>query len=173
MKPLDRKSNRKYALEDYLDASCTFVVHPHSVARPDSLIRRVTDAAIAAVVLVAADCAVRVLPFASIARRIGGELRSRAGEQDERRTIAHVTWAVDAARRRMPWAIRCLAVAVAANRLLAWRGVASEIRFGVRPTETAGIDAHAWLVAGGTIVTGADQAMEYALLKERRPSANN
>ena len=132
--------------------------------RPRSLFLRVYHAAIAAAVLVVVDWAIRILPFDVIAKRIRAELRWRASPADADVASPQVKWALSAAERRIPWTVPCLAQAVAANRLLAWRGVPSEVWLGVRPAGTATIDAHAWLVAGGTVVTGSAGKPQYTPL---------
>ena len=125
--------------------------------RPRRLAAAVLEATAAALALVLADLAVRVLPFRMVARRIESPLRvpPRHG------SAARVRWAVDAAQRRLPWTVPCLATAVAANRLLARRGTASELWLGVRSSDARPIDAHAWLVADGTVVTGRSGAAAF------------
>ena len=119
---------------------------------------RLLDAALAAAALIVADILVRVLPFRAIARRVERPLR-RASE-DEGAT-KRVAWAIDAARRRLPWNVRCLAAAVAANRLLAWRGVGSELWLGVRASGARDVDAHAWVIAAGRCVVGEEERARY------------
>jgi hypothetical protein len=134
------------------------------VTRSHSRLRRAGDAALAAAVLVVCHIAVHTVPFAVIARRIHGGVRPRAAA-DPQAEIARVRGALGAARRRFRLNVACLATAIAANRLLAWRGIPSEIRFGVKPSGApAKIDAHAWLVAEGTYVTGAAEMPQYAPL---------
>jgi hypothetical protein len=107
----------------------------------------------AAITLVIADAVIRVLPFAAVARRIRREISWLAPPGESAAAVKRVRWAISAAGRRLPWTIRCLAEAVAANRLLASHGVPSELWLGVQP-KAAGTDAHAWLVADGCTVTG-------------------
>jgi hypothetical protein len=121
-------------------------------ARPASLLQATAAAGVAVVALILADLAVRFVPFAVIARRIEGPLRQVS--PDDPIAVGRVKWAIDAAHRRLPWNVRCLATAIAANRLLARRGIPSELWLGVRNSMPAPIDAHAWLVAGGQVVTG-------------------
>lgn len=124
-----------------------------------TFVKRVIDAAIAAAMLVIADVAVRVLPFSVIARRVERPLRRANGEDES--IAKNVRWAIDAAHRRLPWKVPCLATAVAANRLLAWRGVASELWLGVRANEKLSVDAHAWLVANGRVIAGEAEHGDY------------
>jgi len=121
---------------------------------------RVIDAASALVALIVADVAVRFVPFNAIVKRVRSELRTTHTD-DASIAIKQVKWAIGAAQRRIPWTIPCLATAIAANRLLARRGIPSEIRLGVRTSATANIDAHAWLVADGVFVTGAREMPQF------------
>jgi len=114
------------------------------------------DAAVAALTLIAADVVVRFMPFAAITRRIERPPRRRP-PADAAAAVRRVTWAVDAAHRRLRW-IPCFAVAIAANRLLAWRGIASELWLGVRSHP---IGAHAWVVAEGRVVAGEAEDASY------------
>jgi hypothetical protein len=118
------------------------------------MLQATTEVASAAVALVVADALVRAAPFGRIARRIQGPLRRGAPDGAREVAVRRVRWSIAAAHRRLPWDVSCLATALAANRLLARRGVASELWLGVRPGEPTSVDAHAWLVADGCVVTG-------------------
>lgn len=77
-----------------------------------------------------------------------------------------VQWAIAAWVRRLRPAPTCLMQAAAAQRLLARRGVASTLVFGVqsmaataaRSSTQGALGAHAWLRCGGLLVTGANEA---------------
>ncbi|HKO01340.1 MAG TPA: lasso peptide biosynthesis B2 protein [Thermoanaerobaculia bacterium] len=125
---------------------------PATSARPANLLHAIGAAAVAAVALGIADLLVRTVPFRFIARRVEGPLRR---ERSDATAVRRVKWAIDAAHRRLPWNVPCLATAIAANRLLARRGIPSELWLGVKTSEQSPIDAHAWLVADGCVVTGA------------------
>jgi Transglutaminase-like superfamily len=129
-----------------------------AAARPASLLTAVSELAVAAIVLVAADVVVRIVPFRVIARRVQRTLHRSPSSTDA--AIARVKWAVCAAHRRLRW-IPCLATAVAANRLLAWRGVASKIWLGVNTSEETTMAAHAWLEAEGCVVTGGAEKKKF------------
>jgi hypothetical protein len=124
--------------------------------RPANLLHAVLVFAVAAAVLILADLLLRLLPFGAIARRIQRTLPDAPSPAEPDLTVRRVKWAVCAARRRLPW-IACLATAIAANRLLAWRGIASKLWLGVRPGDEAAIAAHAWLEAEGCVVTGGSE----------------
>lgn len=66
---------------------------------------------------------------------------------------ARVAWSVDRAARLVARPT-CLVRAIAGQRLLAMKGYGSEIRVGVRASNDAGFEAHAWLKAGETVVLG-------------------
>jgi hypothetical protein len=72
------------------------------------------------------------------------------------------SWAVHAAGRRMPW-VSCLARALALQRLLARRGLASELRIGVAKAGRD-LDAHAWLVRGDRVLIGGEDLDRYTAL---------
>ncbi|HYH06454.1 MAG TPA: lasso peptide biosynthesis B2 protein [Thermoanaerobaculia bacterium] len=133
-------------------------------ARPANLLHAIFEVAVAAVSLVVADAMVRLVPFGVIARRIETQLRRDPSPQPAAAT-RRVQWAIDAAHRRVPWTVKCLATALAANRLLAWRGVASELWLGVRTNERKSMDAHAWLIAEGCVVTGRAEKNTYQPLR--------
>ena len=63
--------------------------------------------------------------------------------------------AVDRAAAIVPWNSLCLPNAMAAKLMLARRGCASTIHLGVGINSEGLLHAHAWLEAGGTVVTGA------------------
>jgi hypothetical protein len=59
------------------------------------------------------------------------------------------------ASRRAPWRVNCMAKAAAGACMLRARGMDSILTIGVRNTIRSGdLKAHAWLVAGGFIVSG-------------------
>lgn len=64
--------------------------------------------------------------------------------------------------RRMGFAPTCLAKALALQQLLAWHGIAADVRLGLRRTPQ-GLDGHAWVECAGEPV-GDDKARlaEYA-----------
>lgn len=138
-------------------------------ARPDSVLHAALSVAHAALVLLACDLVVRIVPFGAIARRIARPASTKAPRDF---TVRRVQWAVDAAHRRMRW-IPCLATAIAANRLLARRGVGSELWLGVKTDEATTMAAHAWLIADGRVVTGGAEKKAYQPLHSIvTPAAN-
>ena len=81
--------------------------------------------------------------------------------------------------RTVAWAGRhlladrpCLTQALACRWLLARRGYPTDLRLGVRKAEDgAGIEAHAWLEAGGAVILGGgDSADAYTPFRPARPA---
>lgn len=70
--------------------------------------------------------------------------------------IIRVRLAISRAARLVPWRSTCLIQAEAARHWLAAYNLQSETRIGVRKTHDNQLDAHAWLICGGEIVTGGD-----------------
>jgi hypothetical protein len=75
---------------------------------------------------------------------------------DDERAINRVAFAIPRMGARVPWKGTCLVQALAAQRWLARLGISSEIVLGARKTGGSGLDAHAWLVAGGRTIVGGD-----------------
>lgn len=75
------------------------------------------------------------------------------GTQDQ---IARVGRAIARAAEVVPWRSDCLVQAEAARHWLARKGLAADIRLGARKTAGGRLDAHAWLLCEGRIVTGGD-----------------
>jgi hypothetical protein len=71
--------------------------------------------------------------------------------------IDRIAYVIPRVGRRLPWRSDCLIQAHAAQRWLAAHSIPSSIRIGGRTRESR-FDAHAWLIAGETIVTGWDNA---------------
>lgn len=73
---------------------------------------------------------------------------------------------VDRVAGRLPWQSTCLVRAVAARLLLARRRIdGGIIRFGIRKNDGA-LEAHAWLILGGTILMGGEEVETYAPLAD-------
>lgn len=104
------------------------------------------------------------------ARRALGRLNPRSFRQGQSqgpaslpRTIAapqlnRISRAIGRAARVVPWRSDCLVQAEAGRRWIAAMGGAAEIRLGARKGPDGQLDAHAWLLCGGRVVTGGDIA---------------
>jgi hypothetical protein len=69
--------------------------------------------------------------------------------------LLRVRQAVTTAARNVPWNAVCLPQALAAKAMLARRGCGSSFHLGAVLNTQGELTAHAWLVAGGTVVIGA------------------
>ncbi len=114
----------------------------------------------AAVGLVRAWALVRFRPFASYAPRLG---TATSGDPEwtwegDPRIVVEVRWAIRRWTRAAGCRPTCLMQAMAAQDLLARRGVASAVVLGVKPGR-AGADptAHAWLRVGPWVVIGGEE----------------
>jgi hypothetical protein len=113
--------------------------------------RRMLIAALGLVVCV--RLALWMLPSRLIVRRVRalGFRSPRSGDRPANR--ATVTWAVEAASRRVPQAT-CLTQAVAAQLLLHRHGFPSKLCLGVARSNGEGFFAHAWLEQDGQVLLG-------------------
>jgi Transglutaminase-like superfamily len=69
--------------------------------------------------------------------------------------LLRVRRAVTTAARNVPWNALCLPQAIAAKAMLARRGCGSSLHLGADLNAQGKLTAHAWLVAGDTVVVGA------------------
>ncbi|MDH4132846.1 MAG: lasso peptide biosynthesis B2 protein [Gemmatimonadota bacterium] len=108
----------------------------------------------AAALCTVAGVLIRVLKFRRLAPRLGRHMAVSPAERDEATSpqVAGVRWAIEAAARHLPWRPVCLPQAVAAQWMLRRRGIPSTLYLGADPARA--YDAHAWVRAGTTIVTG-------------------
>ena len=100
-------------------------------------------------------------PFEETARVLNRPLPSIQAPTDPERIVRRVRGALGSIRRRVPWKPTCLVRAVAANRVLARRMVASNLVLSVTPASGKTVDAHAWLEAGELVVTGLGEKVKY------------
>ena len=94
----------------------------------------------------------RTMSFVSLRRLLDGAkgLRSQSPH-----SAARISWAVDAAARRLPGRT-CLKDSLAADVMLCRRGYQSELRLGVKKAHDrlVPLQAHAWVESNGAIVAG-------------------
>jgi len=111
---------------------------------------------------------VHTVPFRWIAARLGRpQVETPATITAAERALAvDISWAVQAAARHVPLGFVCLPQAIAAQRMLRRRGLASTLYLGVATDreKTDAITAHAWLRAGDKIVTGEGEAARHRVL---------
>src|SRR5262245_38515463 len=111
----------------------------------------------AAFALLGARGSLLLLPFASLAARLG-EARAETPLESSPAQSAdaeRVRWALGTAARRLPWRSSCLVRALAGRRMLARRGVPCTLYLGVRRAG-ASLEGHAWLRCGSHYVSGDD-----------------
>ena len=98
-----------------------------------------------------------------------GFMLPRTDRQSSSRATAvdRIAWAITAIPHRLTAFDNCLVKALAGDAMLRRRGLASEIRFGVREHHNDGgpLEAHAWVESGSDIVIGAlEKLPDYAVL---------
>jgi hypothetical protein len=130
-------------------------------------------AAEAAVALLIARVALRVVPFKRLAK-LGGTL-----ERDIKTPVPHpatdpiairVGCAINGAAMRLPWESSCLVRALAARFMLARRGIASTLILGVT-TRHGALESHAWITAAGGALCGGSEAAGYHAIAAFRSDA--
>ena len=105
----------------------------------------------AAFFLAVARAAVLTVPFRYIAPWLKRAPATQSGDAD----LPHaVRRAIATAAAHVPWNAVCLPQAIAAKAMLARRGCGSAFHLGATFDADGKLIAHAWLVAGGRIVTG-------------------
>ncbi|OYQ37179.1 hypothetical protein CHU95_02190 [Niveispirillum lacus] len=77
--------------------------------------------------------------------------------------IADVARALERAARRVPFTCTCLVRAMAGRAMLRRRGIPCTLHLGVA-RQNGALAAHAWLEAGGGVVTGGDEAPNFVPL---------
>ena len=69
-------------------------------------------------------------------------------------------WSVNQASRCIPGGTNCLARALTGRFLLARQGYRTDLRIGVAPGESQGIEAHAWLECQNEVLMGQVESFE-------------
>lgn len=107
---------------------------------------------------------IRVLAFRRLAPRLGRHMAVSPATPAAATIpdVVRIRWAVAAAGRHLPWHPVCLPRAVAAHWMLRRRGIPSTLYLGADPAR--GYDAHAWVRAGATIVTGGPREDRFAVV---------
>jgi len=107
--------------------------------------------------LLQAEWLIRLRPFAETARRLSQPLSGGGIARDPLTTARQTRADLNSLCRHLPWKPTCLVKAVAAHSMLAKRKVNATLVLSVMPDENAAVSAHAWLEAGGIVVTGASE----------------
>ncbi len=105
----------------------------------------------AAFFLALARAAVVTIPFGYMAPWLKRAPAKQSGDPDLLRAVRR---AIATAAAHVPWNAVCLPQAIAAKAMLARRGCGSAFHLGASFDSDGKLIAHAWLVSGGSIVTG-------------------
>ena len=100
-----------------------------------------------------------LLPLSSV-RSMASKARGRSRGSSTPASVGRSAWAIAAVSRRIPGAT-CLTQALAAQWLLARRGVASQVAIGVAKDAKHRFEAHAWLLCNSEIVVGGSEAERF------------
>lgn len=119
--------------------------------------------------LVMAWYSVRLRPFSNTVCHLGRlDLAARSNLAPEKWPDAQrVSRAIHAIARRTPWTSTCLMQAVAAQRMLRRRGIASVCYLGISTGNAFDADplsAHAWVCAGDHMITGFCNESDYRVI---------
>jgi hypothetical protein len=77
-------------------------------------------------------------------------------DEPQNALVDRVAFAIPRVASRLPWRADCLVQALAAERWLRRGGIETRLTLGVPRNKPVVFEAHAWLSAGGRIVTGGD-----------------
>ena len=116
--------------------------------------------------LVRAQLAAALLPFRWLTPGFGLFMTESPQSHDPARrlTIIGIRWAIVAAASQLPWHSRCLVRAAAVKWMLRRRRIPSTLYLGVALGATKPWDAHAWVRAGPTVLTGHPHHLNYRVL---------
>ncbi|NNE99471.1 MAG: lasso peptide biosynthesis B2 protein [Pyrinomonadaceae bacterium] len=122
----------------------------------------------ATILLFVARMAVISLPFRWIAKTLG-EKENPKGEIDfspkkPDLELNRIGWTIRRIGDLTPWNSNCLAQAITAQKMLARRGRASQMYFGLKHSDEGKMEAHAWLKSGDTILTGGSEFEPYTVV---------
>jgi hypothetical protein len=120
----------------------------------------------ALVLLALARLAVLVLPFRWVARVLGKQEKETPRQDDPANAalVLHIKKMMQRTSRNVPWTSKCLDQAVAAKIMLARRGIAATVYFGVKNDAKENLKAHAWLRCGTLYVTGGRMRRRYTVI---------
>ena len=117
------------------------------------LLRATAWLAIARIMLV-------VMPFRHLSARLSATSNSSQNEPDQN-LLQRIAFAISAAANNVPWRSDCFPQTIAARMLLKRFGYATTIHFGVDRVGEEGLEGHAWLTCGETVVTGGEDLDRY------------
>ena len=107
--------------------------------------------------MIAAEMLVRILPFrryAPLLRRMRGQTPTPPplAARLRRLTLKAGGW--------LPWKVKCLVRCIAIRAVLGARGYTSDLSLGL-DIDAPNLAAHAWLQAGGIVVSGAEEMRKF------------
>ena len=107
------------------------------------------------------------LPFKTYRKRLG-KLQEESTQMLNLEEIAwakHIKCIVEAVCNRTPWESKCLVQAIVCKQLLKKRSIESTIYLGIlNDSQDQKITPHAWLKAGGIILTGRNGHKRYRIV---------
>lgn len=119
--------------------------------------------------VLAARARLLLLPLARVRDWAATPARKSLGLHDPTLLVARVGRAVAAASACVPGGRNCMVRAIAAQRMLSGRGLASELRIGVSKSPAGQLDAHAWVECmGGIVIGGGFESGRYVALVGNR-----
>ena len=86
---------------------------------------------------------------------------------------ARVAFAIPRIAARVPWRSDCFIQAMAAQRWLQHKGIASTLTIGTRKSPQGDFEAHAWLTCNDEIITGGDISGYVPLVTPETPLTPN
>jgi len=116
----------------------------------------------AGVAVLAASLAIRLVPFRTLAERLGQGAGGGSAAADTE-TAYWLRRAVLAWARRLPWRAMCFEQGLAAFALLRRRGLKATLHYGAATVEGE-LKAHVWVTSGATEVVGCENKEDYGLL---------
>jgi hypothetical protein len=119
----------------------------------------------ASLLLLVSRAVLRLMPFRWIARAVSRSPAARKlDDATARALVERVRWAVRASARNGIGSAVCFPQGIAAQVMLARRGVPSTLHYGVANSPTHALEAHVWVRAGPLDVVGCEGADRFTLL---------
>ena len=115
----------------------------------------------AGAMMLAASLAVRLVPFRTLAERLGKGAEGQAAADAE--TAYWLRRAVLAWAKRLPWRTLCFEQGLAAFALLRRRRLAATLHYGAA-TIDGELKAHVWVTSGETELVGGEAKDNYGVL---------
>jgi hypothetical protein len=115
----------------------------------------------AGAIMIAASLAVRLVPFRTLAERLGKGVKGQAAADAE--TAYWLRRAVLAWAKRLPWRTLCFEQGLAAFALLRRRRLAATLHYGAA-TIDGELKAHVWVTSGETELVGGEAKDNYGVL---------